>query len=204
MQGLHWSNIDPKTRMIEVRHSWSPTGRLGPTKTKAGRRDMRLDPRIAYALKPVWEMMDRPKGDVMIFLTSRGGPAYGCMYESYFKTSMRYAGLLVPREDGGATDRQRDRGHTPIFSIHALRHWAISSWLLDGVAIPRVSRWAGHAGPHVTLKVYAKVIESVENTEADRRKLEQNFARISGGRAVLDGQEPDFLRITDKRLTSEG
>ena len=141
--------------------------RLKDPKTKAGIRDIPIDPAIAMALKPVWDYQGQPDRG-MIVLTSRGAPAYGCMYESYFKTAMRHAGLLVPREEGGGTDRQRDRGHTPKFSIHALRHWAISSWLLDGVPIPRVARWAGHASPMVTMKVYARVIESMEQMELDR------------------------------------
>jgi integrase len=119
------------------------------------------------------------------------------MYESYFKTSMRHAALLVPREEGGATDRQRDRGHTPKFSIHALRHWAISSWLLDGVAIPRVAQWAGHASPMVTMKVYARVIEGMEQQEADRQKLEMNGARLLGQSRLLEGPQPEFLLTRD-------
>ena len=102
MQGLHWSNINPKTRMIEVRHSWSPTGGLKPPKTKAGLRDIPLDPAIAVALKPVWDMMGQPE-DGMIFMTSRGGHAYGCMYESYFKTLRRSACAASERRGDRST-----------------------------------------------------------------------------------------------------
>jgi len=196
IQGLHWRNINLKTRMIEVRHSWSPTEGLGETKTKAGIRDVPLDWRMAFGLEPLWDYQQNPSPNDMIFLTSRGRPAYGCMYESYFKTSMRHAGLLVPRENGGATDRQRDRGHTPKFSLHALRHWAISSWILDGIPIPRVARWAGHAHPGVTMKVYARVIESMENLEIDRQRLEMNGNRLLGQSRLLEGPLPKFLKLT--------
>jgi integrase len=206
IQGLHWRNIIPETRMIEVRHGWCRIAGVTEPKTEAGKRDVPLDANVAKALKPVWDHWGEPDKDSMIMLTEQGGPAYGCFYESYHKTAMRHAhelaphlGLMVQRADGGATDRQRDRGHTPKFSLHAWRHFAISSWILDGIPIPRVSTWAGHAHPGVTMKVYAKVIESMERLAEDREKMAKNGTRLLSHGALLEGiEEPEFLRIGDK------
>jgi integrase len=206
IQGLHWRNINPKTRMIEVRHGWCRIAGVTEPKTKAGKRDIPLDERVAKALSPIWDYWGEPDKDSMIMLTEQGGPAYGCMYESYHKTAMRHAhelaphlGLMVQRADGRATDRQRDRGHTPKWGIHAWRHYAISSWILDDVPIPRVSKWAGHAHPGVTMKIYAKVIDSKERLAEDRERMEKSGTRLLGHGTLLDGlAEPKFLRIGDK------
>jgi integrase len=206
IQGLHWRNINPETSMIEVRHGWCRIEGLTDPKTKAGRRDVPLDPMLKKALSPIWDYWGKPDKDSMIMLTEQGGPAYGCFYESYHKTAMRHAhelaphlGLMVQRAEGGTTERQRDRGHTPKFSIHAWRHFAISSWIVDGIPIPRVSKWAGHAHPGVTMKVYAKVIESMERLAEDREKMEKNGIRLLSHGTLLEGiDEPAFLRLPDK------
>jgi integrase len=44
-----------------------------------------------------------------------------------------------------------------------LRHAAVSTWIMAGIEIPRVAKWAGHSIA-VLLKVYAKFIDGGEQT----------------------------------------
>jgi integrase len=44
--------------------------------------------------------------------------------------------------------------------MHALRHYAASSWLAGGVNIRAVAEYLGHSDPGFTLRVYAHLMPS--------------------------------------------
>lgn len=54
------------------------------------------------------------------------------------------------------------RGRT----IHQIRHFCISRWLRAGIPVNQVSRWAGHANPSTTLRVYAHVLGEQQERDA--------------------------------------
>lgn len=57
-------------------------------------------------------------------------------------------------------------GVTPI-RPHDMRHTAATHMIWAGVPIPTVSRILGHANPAITLRIYAHVIETMEEQAAD-------------------------------------
>jgi integrase len=51
-------------------------------------------------------------------------------------------------------------------TYHKLRHGAASLLLNEGVPIPVVSRYLGHANPGITMKVYAHMIDGTSHVAA--------------------------------------
>ena len=49
---------------------------------------------------------------------------------------------------------------------HKLRHGAASLLLNEGVPVPLVSRYLGHANPGITMKVYAHVLDGTSHVAA--------------------------------------
>lgn len=154
---LHWQDLDYVKRRVNISRSYSPSDGFKTTKTKAGIRSVPLHPLLERALQPVWESRGRPR-EGLILQTRHGKPAYGCAYEGWFKKTMCYAGLLVPG-NGIRTDQQRDRDKEPKFTIHEMRHFAISQWIAAGVPILEVSKMAGHADVTTTLQIYGHLFE---------------------------------------------
>ncbi|MAE80176.1 MAG: site-specific integrase, partial [Chloroflexi bacterium] len=61
----------------------------------------------------------------------------------------------------------RAAGLADSLRTHDLRHTAISLLLNQGLPIPMVSSYVGHADPSVTLRVYAHAIPSTQHEVAD-------------------------------------
>ncbi|MBO1740723.1 tyrosine-type recombinase/integrase [Leifsonia sp. TF02-11] len=55
------------------------------------------------------------------------------------------------------------------FTIHALRHYAASSWLRAGIPVNQVSEWLGHKNPNTTLRIYAHVLGEAQDIAAIAR-----------------------------------
>lgn len=55
------------------------------------------------------------------------------------------------------------------YTIHALRHYAASSWLRAGIPVNQVSEWLGHKNPNTTLRIYAHVLGEAQDAAAVAR-----------------------------------
>jgi integrase len=55
------------------------------------------------------------------------------------------------------------------YTIHALRHYAASSWLRAGIPVNQVSEWLGHKNPNTTLRIYAHVLGEAQDAAAIAR-----------------------------------
>jgi integrase len=184
--GLQWENVlnDSKDALgdkIRVRHSQSKYG-LGPTKTKAGLRDIWMARELQLRLTVIWERQKRPVTGY-VFATGRPTFFWNNIWHCYFVPTMRQAGL------------EGDNGKQAKFSLHSLRHVAGSLWIEQGVPLLEVSRMMGHANPAITLKIYA-----------------HEFADHSKGQAAIEaiGEDlmPKLLPAPDgpqaKRVVNEG
>ncbi len=63
--------------------------------------------------------------------------------------------------------RSRPKDQLPHARLHDLRHLHATTPLLSGVPVHIVAARLGHAGPAITLRVYAHVIRSAEAAAAD-------------------------------------
>ena len=92
----------------------------------------------------------RPRALEIVTPRIEGVPAGVYLFRS--KTGKQLRGNLFRRQvQWNATTC---RGLT----IHALRHFAISYWLLRGVDIKTAAEWSGHKNPTVLLSTYAHVL----------------------------------------------
>ena len=73
-------------------------------------------------------------------------------------------GCLYPAMESGQTS-SADRNKEPKFTIHDMRHFAISQWIAGGVPILEVSRMAGHADINITLQTYGHLFEEYSRAQ---------------------------------------
>ncbi|WP_454111076.1 tyrosine-type recombinase/integrase [Leifsonia shinshuensis] len=92
----------------------------------------------------------RPRALEIVGPRVEGAPPGAHLFRS--KTGKQLRGNLFRRQvQWNATTC---RGLT----IHALRHFAISYWLLRGVDVKTAAEWSGHKNPTVLLSTYAHVL----------------------------------------------
>src|SRR5258708_4116497 len=132
--GLRWADLDDE--WLRVRTS----GRRQTTKTRAGRRRIKLAARVLEALARVEAC--RVAGEDRMF-----------------------PGMTVKALDGRLHRLQRRLGIEPPGRPYDLRHTAIThaiayAQVTPGVSIADVARWAGHRRNSTTLDTYCHVLDS--------------------------------------------
>ncbi|MCL2516398.1 MAG: tyrosine-type recombinase/integrase [Microbacteriaceae bacterium] len=100
----------------------------------------------------------RPRAAEIVAPRVAGLPAGAYLFRT--KTGRQLRGNLFRRQV--AWNRTTCRGLT----IHALRHFAISYWLMRGMDIKTVAEWSGHKNPTVLLTIYAHVLGADANRAA--------------------------------------
>ncbi|RSU58918.1 hypothetical protein BRX36_19835 [Sphingomonas sp. S-NIH.Pt1_0416] len=140
MLGLTLANVDVAGRRIQVRHSLTQYDELKGPKTAAGIRDVPLPASVA-ALLGDWidrHYVENDRG--LIFRGTKGQPINPATFHEAWLLLLNSAGL----------------GHAcKPFHFHALRHFA-SSWMIEnGVSLTDVAGLLGHSTFDVTLQVYA-------------------------------------------------
>lgn len=134
---LRWGDLDLGRRRVQVRRSVN-RGRVGPTKTRHGRRDVPLAPGMAQAL---WnERKVRRAADADPIFTSRDG-------------------LPVNRETAyRAVKAAAKRAGVPWAGLRTLRHTAASVLFRQGHNPKQVQACLGHHSAAFTLAVYVHLL----------------------------------------------
>lgn len=157
-RGLRWIDVTVDgtgSGYIRVRQAADGGNRLGPVKTAASRRDVPFGPAVADALAR-WAP-ECPRSDLgLVFPTGRGG------VESYSNLDGRWWRPL--QEAVGVVDE----AGAPKYTIHTLRHFAISLWIAAGVKPKQVQAWAGHESFGFTMSRYAHLFD---DSERDRQAV---------------------------------
>lgn len=168
---------------IEVRHSLNEWDEIGKTKTRAGIRDVLMPSHVATMLRE-WIATDYVANDrgllFRAFLSRTDQGPGGYIYPASFRNNywwplLKQAGLWA--EDGDQ------------FHFHALRHFA-SSWMIaNGMPVMDTAQALGHKKFDTTLQVYAHPMIGA----GGRGQIVNQMAdRLFGG-PVIDGtiaQEP--------------
>jgi integrase len=75
--------------------------------------------------------------------------------------AMVAAGVALPVLDA-AGKPLKDKDGKPVmrpkYSLHKLRHYAISSWLAAGIDLKTCQTWAGHSDLSTTINVYGHLL----------------------------------------------
>jgi integrase len=155
LRGLTWANVDLKAGTITVSQRADRFRTIGSPKSRAARRDVPLMPIVLNALRELRLASPRTERD-LVFPTIHGDvQAHGNMALRCFKAAQRRARLVDP-------------AGSPLYSVHALRHFAASLFIEQGFAPKRVQALMGHASITMTYDRYGHLFP---NPEDDQKRL---------------------------------
>lgn len=147
--GLTLQHLDLQSGIIRVRHSLNQDDELKGPKTRAGIRDVDI-PKHLGELLGQWISSDYVPNDrnllfrVALSRSDKGPGGFincGSFHTTYWRPLLEEAELRTG--DGNE------------LHFHALRHFA-SSWLMaNGMPVPDVAAYLGHASFDTTLQIYA-------------------------------------------------
>lgn len=144
IMGLALSNIDFGRRLICVRKNLSRMDGLKSPKTPAGKRDVPMPGHIAALLREYIDEYFQPNPEDLIIRTGKGNRVvHSSFHHAHWDKLLACAGLL---DDGER------------FHFHALRHFAASWMIENGLSVMDVAALLGHAKFDMTLQTYAHSI----------------------------------------------
>ena len=160
LRGLKWSDVDLEAGVIHVRQRADRWGKIGPTKSKAGMRDIPLAPIVVNTLKQ-WKL-ECPKGELdLVFPNGRG--------KIERMSSVHMLAWYPLQIKCGLVDETE--GHR--YGFHMLRHAAASLFIHHLRWAPkRLQTVMGRSSINMTLDLYGHLFESTEADRADMAKIE--------------------------------
>ncbi len=165
LRGLRWSNVDLKAGVIRVRERADRYQKLGPPKSKAGRRDIPLAPMVVNTLKE-WRLVSPTTGLDLVFPSEQGTVILhtNLLRQGYYPL-LKACGLMAK----DATD--------PPYPFHSLRHAAASLFIEAGWGPKKIQALMGHSSITVTYDTYGHLFPSPDD---DREAMAQLQARLLG------------------------
>jgi integrase len=160
LRGLRWSDVDLEAGVIHVRQRANRWGRMGPPKSKAGKRDIPLAPIVINALRQ--RRADCPTSELDLVFATRSGLPQGQsnILDQVWVPLLRKCRLL---NDSG--------GHR--YNFHLLRHAAASLFIAHLKWPPkRIQTVMGHANISLTFDLYGHLFEDAAADREDMKKLE--------------------------------
>jgi integrase len=158
--GLHWRDIDFAREVIHVRRALDRQRREAPPKTPHAVRDVVLMPALAQALLEHRDESQFRELDDYVFTTRTGTPLHSSKVSPQaLRPALKEAGL-------------------PPIRWHDLRHTFASLLIAGGANITFVSRQLGHSSSHITLQVYAHLLDRDEQAQRTRAMLEEMLGSV--------------------------
>jgi integrase len=160
LRGLRWSDVDLETGQIHVRQRADGWQKIGPTKSKSGKRDIPLAPIVVNTFKQ-WQG-ECPKGEHDLVSPNTLG--------NIETMSNVHGRCWCPLQiKCGLTDE----AGKPRYGFHMLRHAAASLFIQYlGWTPKRLQTVMGHASVSMTFDRYGHLFENVESDRADMAKIE--------------------------------
>ena len=151
------ASLDFDAGMIRVRGNLTAHMELKGPKTKAGVRDLPMSPQVEAALREWVALHHRANELGTVFATSTGAGFHRGDMDRRWKRLLKEAGL--------------DEGRSLHF--HALRHFAASYLIAQGVPLPDVAKLLGHRTFDTTLQVYAHPVQDTSHHRATFSRMAQ-------------------------------
>jgi integrase len=173
LRGLPWCDVDLNACTIHIRQRADAWRRIGPPKSKAGKRDIPLAPMVVNALRE-WSA-SCPKGDLdLVFPNGRGNVETIQNLRERVFTPLQLAAGVAKEGDKCTPDGK------PLmvakYGFHALRHAAASLFIAHLAWTPkRVQVVMGHSSIRMTFDLYGHLFE---DQEADREAMKNIEAAI--------------------------
>ncbi len=145
---MRWRHLDLETGKLTVECRVDAFGGIDTTKSAAGRRTIPLGKSMVAALTAWRDTTKFGKDDDFVFPDSRGN------FTRHTNMTKRFWSPLV---DAAGID--------PI-GWHALRHFAVSTWIEAGLQPKAVQTLAGHASYAITMNRYGHLFPSDDHQTA--------------------------------------
>lgn len=145
IRALQVDCLDFENRIVHVRHNLTRQGELKSPKTRAGVRDVPLPAHIAEMVGDWLQRYQEPNALDLIFCASNGRQYDHVTLDRQWAKVQKAADLLVEGDK---------------FHFHALRHFAASWMLANGLPLTDIAQILGHSKFDMTLQVYAHSISS--------------------------------------------
>jgi integrase len=150
--GLRWEDFNKDEGTLRVERQWTRYSEYGPTKTKAGVRDIFLPDDVRKALIDLRMRSPFSQDSHPIFASLAGTPlGHRNVTRRGFEPVAELAELEV--------------------SFHDLRHAAASRLIASGIDDALVADQLGHEDSTITRKVYAHVYDRASKAKAVREAL---------------------------------
>ncbi|KAB2680006.1 site-specific integrase [Brucella pseudintermedia] len=151
---LRWAHIDLENGHVSVETRVDAYGEFDTTKSGAGRRTVPIGKAMVDQLK-TWKAASKHNGvDDFVFTDSRGG---FIRHTNFMKRDWK---PLIAKTNA------------PDIGWHALRHYAISTWIEAGLPPKAVQTLAGHASYAITMNRYGHLFPSDDHKAAFDRIAE--------------------------------
>lgn len=155
-RAIQWKHVDLDKRQVRIERRINRFGQFGETKTRAGRRSIPIPPVLAAALVQHKATSQFSSGNDLVF-ASRTGNAQP--HANWIKRVYDPAWRRLQAEAPEGVEVVRVKWHS-------LRHFAISTWIEQGLHVKRVQAWAGHSNAMMTLDTYGHLFESADSGDA--------------------------------------
>ena len=136
---LEWGDVDLGARRIQVRRRYY-RGKIGPPKSRYGRRSVPLTPRMAQELWKRQKAAGAPGERMLVFPSKTGGYLDTTNLYRWWNKAAKLAGV----EWAG---------------FHTLRHTCATRLFRSGWNAKQVQLMLGHHSPAFTLSVYVHVLD---------------------------------------------
>jgi integrase len=160
LRGLIWKDADLESGVIHVRQRADAWGKIGPPKSKAGKRDIPLAPIVLNALRQ-WRL-GCPKGELgLVFPTGAGNvKPFSNVQQQFWMPIQIKCGLT--NEAGGHR-----------YGFHMLRHAAASLFIQHLNWTPkRLQTVMGHSSINMTFDLYGHLFENIDRDREDMARIE--------------------------------
>jgi integrase len=170
LHALRWRHLDLANGEVKIETRVDAYGDEDVTKTAAGMRTIPLSQPLILMLKEWKVRTKRKKPDELVFPNKRGWyTGHDNMVKRKFFSLFD---MLAEKH------REDPRQHPEVpdrFNWHALRHFAISTWIEAGLSPKTVQTFAGHSSLQVTMDRYGHMFKSDDHKVAMNTIAESLF-----------------------------
>lgn len=170
LRGLPWRDVDLEAGLIHVRQRADAWSKIGPPKSKAGKRDIPLAPIVVNALGQWKEQC--PKGPLDLVFPNGSGNVESLtnVWKRFWIPLQIACGMVV---ESGNKDDQRNPIREPRYGFHTLRHAAASLFIQHLKWSPkRLQTVMGHSSVRMTFDLYGHLFDDIEKDRADMATIE--------------------------------
>lgn len=166
LRALRYRHINFEKRALTIKVALNVDNEEGPPKSLAGDREIPLAPVLVEKIAKHRDDAVERGGSALVFPPEPGWKFIPKGWLRYrLKAVLAELGLVdardcsddVPDEEGIDDDRPG------MFTWHSLRHYAISSWIAQGLGLKAVQTFAGHADVATTWNRYGHLFPDEEH-----------------------------------------